>query len=227
MAAVKNPTEQRVLLRNVSWETYERLVEEREERRGPRFFYERGVLEIVSPSTEHEQIADLIAYLIRELAAEWGIDVLGAGHTTFRREDLERGFEPDASFYLAGNAGRVRGKADINLDVGDPPPDLVIEVDRTSLSLDKLPIYATLGVPEVWRYVVGGRPVILALRSDREGYAGILESALLPPMTGDALARFVEEGLMSSYPAWARTVREWARDRATRPDPTTGLNEER
>src|SRR2546423_13247989 len=114
METVKSPLEQRVLLRNVSWETYKRLLEEREERQSPRFFYDRGVLEIVSPSTEHEEIADLIAFLVRELAAEWGIDVGVAGHTTVRREELARGFEPDGSLYLSETAARGGGQANIN-----------------------------------------------------------------------------------------------------------------
>jgi Uma2 family endonuclease len=214
---VKSPLEQRVLLRNVSWETYKRLLEEREERQSPRFFYDRGVLEIVSPSTEHEEIADLIAFLVRELAAEWEIDVRVAGHTTFRREDLSRGFEPDGSFYLSENAARVRGKANIDLDAGDPPPDLVVEVDRTSQSLDKLPIYARLGVPEVWRYVVGGtgRPEILGLSGVGDTYEPMAESRVLAPLATDALARFVEEGLTTRYPSWVRRVREWARGKAS------------
>jgi len=54
LEAVKSPAEQRVLLRNVRWETYERLPAEREESRVPRFAYDRGMLEIMSPSTENE-----------------------------------------------------------------------------------------------------------------------------------------------------------------------------
>ena len=148
MELAKGPAEQRVLLRNVSWETYERLIAEREERPVPRFFYDRGVLEIVSPSIEHEGIGRLCALLVELLAEEMGLDVFDAGHTTFRREDLERCFEPDGSFYFSQNAGCVRGKHNIDLDV-DPPPDLVVEVDVTSYSLDKLPIYARIGVREV------------------------------------------------------------------------------
>lgn len=212
--ALKSPPEGRVTLRNVGWGTYERLLEEREELRAPRFFYDRGVLEIVSPSAQHEKIADLIASFVRELAVERRIDLIGTGHTTFRREDLSRGFEPDGSFYLAENAGRVRGEADLNLDAGDPPPDLVVEVDRTSFSLNKLPIYARLGVPEVWRYVLEERPEILALRSNREGYAESAESTLMPGVTGDVLARFVGEGLTIGYPEWVGRVREWAREGA-------------
>jgi Uma2 family endonuclease len=214
----KGPAEQRVLLRNASWETYERLISEREERPVPRFFYDRGVLEIVSPSTEHEGTARIIALLVEELGVELEIDVFDAGHTTFRREDLDRGFEPDGSFYFSQNAERVRGKHNIDLNV-DPPPDLVVEVDVTSYSLDKLPIYACLGISEVWRYA-DGQLQILGLHG--QDYEAITESTVLPPLTSDVLARFVEEGLKTRRPSWVRRVREWARSQATRPEPDGG-----
>lgn len=206
--ALKSPHEQRVLLENVGWQTYEQLLQEREERRTPRFFYDRGVLEIVSPSTEHEAVADVVASLVKELAVVLGIDVFGAGSTTFRREDLGRGFEPDQSFYFLEKAGLLRGKKNIDLSE-DPPPDLVVEVDLTSPSLNKLPIYARLGIPEVWRYA-GGRPEILVLSTDSVGYHAAAESPSLPSLTSEVLARFLEEGLSTPYPAWARAVREWA-----------------
>ncbi len=213
--ALKRPPEGRVTLRNVSWETYERLLEEDPGRSAPRFFYDRGVLEIVSPSFEHEAVADIIASLVKELAVELEIDVVGAGSTTFNREDLLRGFEPDVSFYFSENASRVRGKRRISLDAGDPPPDLVVEVDITSPSASKLPIYAHLGVAEVWRHD-GVRLTILGLvRQDAEEegyYAEIPESSSLAPASVESLTRFVEEGLTSGRPAWTRRVREWARE---------------
>lgn len=212
---LKSPPEGRVTLRNVSWETYELLVEEDPGRSAPRFFYDRGELEIVSPSFEHEAIADVISSLVVELAVELEIDVVSARSTTFKREEFERGFEPDASFYFAGKIPRIRGKRRIDLDAGDPPPDLVVEVDITSPSASKLPIYARLGVAEVWRHD-GDRLAILGLRDDGEGeyYAEIPESAILAParVPGESLARFVEEGLTSGRPAWTRRVREWAHE---------------
>lgn len=213
---LKSPPEGRVTLRNVGWETYERLVEEDPDRSAPRFFYDRGELEIVSPSFEHEQIARVIAALIEELWVELDVDVVSAGSTTFKREDAARGFEPDASFYFSEKIPQVRGKRRIDLDAGDPPPDLVVEVDITSPSASKLPIYASLGVAEVWRHD-GERLTILRLQrqdAGEERYAEIPESALLAPIRvpAEALTRFVEEGLASERPAWMRRVREWARE---------------
>jgi hypothetical protein len=118
--ALRSPPEGRVVVRNVGWETYERLVEEDPDRSAPRFFYDRGELEIVSPSFEHEAIADVTATLVVELAVELEIDVVPARSTTFKREDLSRGFEPDASFYFPGKIPQVRGKRKLSLDAGDP-----------------------------------------------------------------------------------------------------------
>ena len=211
METVERSVDGRVLLRNVSWETYERLIAEREERPVPRFFYDRGELEILSPSTRHESAADIVASLVKELAVEWDTDVLDAGHTTFRRADLDRGFEPDSSFYFSTNAELVRGRYNIDLNV-DPPPDLVVEVDVTNPSLNKLPIYARLGVGEVWR-LAGGRLEILAPDGTGEGYEAVPESRILPPLKVDDLNRLVERGLALDRPTWVREVRGWARDR--------------
>ena len=93
------------------------------------------------------------------------------------------------------NEEAIRGKGRIDLTV-DPPPDLVIEVDITSPSLDRLPIYARLGVPEVWRY------------------DGPARSAALRPLTSEILSRFVEESKTLEHRDWTRKVREWARERS-------------
>ncbi|HEV8044092.1 MAG TPA: Uma2 family endonuclease [Rubrobacter sp.] len=207
METVKSPAEHRVILHNTSWETYERLMEERGESRVPRFAYDRGDLEIMSPSTEHESIAYYIGLLVAVFAEEMDVDLYGAGSTTFDREDLERGFEPDACFYVQ-NAEHVRGKPRIDLGV-DPPPDLVIEVDITSPSLDKFPTYARVGVPEIWRHD-GERLAIFELRGGE--YIEVAGSKTLPPLTGEALSGFIKESASLDIVTWMRRVREWARE---------------
>ncbi len=211
METVKSPPEQRVLLRNVSWETYERLLAEREESRVPRFAYDRGMLEIMSSSAEHERIAYFVALLVGVLAEEMNINAYGVGSTSFKREDIERGFEPDACFYIR-NEERIRGKPRIDLSA-DPPTDLVIEVDITSPSLDKFPIYARSGVHEVWRYD-GTRATIFLLEEGEYVEAG--ESVALPSLTSDVLTLFVQESTSLGSTVWLRRVREWARGNITR-----------
>ena len=207
MEIVGSPAEQRVVLHNVSWETYERLLAEHGDSSAPRFVYDRGELEVMSPNPEHERTNRRIAQLVLAIADEVGVAAEDLGSTTFRREDLERGFEPDSCFYMS-NEEAIRGKSRIDLTV-DPPPDLVIEVDITSPSLDKLPIYARLGVPEVWRY--DGRKVSILIL-DGEGYAESARSATLVPLTSEILSRFVEESKTLERRAWMRKVREWARE---------------
>ena len=207
MQTVKTPAEQRVVLHNIGWNTYERLLADHENNSAPRFTYDRGELEIMSPSPEHEAYNRSIALLVELLAAELGIDVYNLGSTTFRREDLERGFEPDSCFYIE-NEARVRGKARIDLAV-DPPPDLVIEIDITSPSFSKLPIYAQIGVPEVWRYD-GERLKILVLEGSE--YAETTESTVVPPVTSNVLSNFMEKSTTTKRTVWLEAVREWARN---------------
>ena len=132
---------------------------------------------------------------------------------TFRREDLGRGFEPDSCFYVQ-NEENVSGKAHIDL-ASDPPPDLVVEVDITSPSLDKLPIYAQIGVPEVWRYD-GGRLEILRL--ERTEYASVPRSAVLPPLTSSVLSDLLAGSKVKKRRSWMREVRGWARSHARSSD---------
>jgi Uma2 family endonuclease len=112
METIKSPAEQKVTLHNVRWETYERLMQERGESRVPRFAFDRGELEITSPQAEHESISYAAALLVEVLAEEMDVDVYGFGSATFKREDLERGFEPDQCFYFKKLGTRPRkGKA--------------------------------------------------------------------------------------------------------------------
>ncbi len=207
METIKSPAEQRVVLHNIGWNTYERLLADHESNSAPRLTYDRGELEIMSPSPEHEALNRSIALLVEFVAAEMGIDVYDLGSTTFKREDLERGFEPDSCFYIE-NEERVRGKDRIDLAV-DPPPDLVIEIDITSPSFSKLPIYAQIGVPEVWRYD-GARMKILVLEGP--DYVETTESIFLPPVTSNALTDLVEKSKAARRTIWLERVREWARN---------------
>ncbi len=207
METVKSPAEQRIILRNVSWETYESLLTGHESSSAPRFTYDQGEMEIVSPSPEHEAYNRSIALLVESVAEELGIDVYDLGSTTFRLEDLERGFEPDSCFYIQ-NEEQIRGKDRIDLIV-DPPPDLVIEVDITSPSINKLPIYAQLGVPEVWRYD-GEKLEVLKLENGN--YVEAQESSALPSLTGSVLTELIERSKSLRRTVWLREVRRKTRE---------------
>jgi Uma2 family endonuclease len=206
MATVLSPPEQRVLLDNIPWEVYEGLLAAHRDRSVPRFTYDRGQLEIMSPSAEHEQLKETVTLLVNIVAEEKSINAEGFGSTTFRRADLARGFEPDACFYIE-KLGRVKGKTEVDLQT-DPPPDLVIEIDLTSPSLDKFSIFAHVGVPEVWRYD-GDR--IRMYRLAGAEYIEQAQSMALQGLTSVGVTHFLAESRTLARLAWLRRVREWAR----------------
>lgn len=140
--------QQHMVLDDVSWELYDKLLREQGER-NVRITYDQGRMEIMSPLPEHERPARAIGRFIMLLAIELNIPVAGLGSTTFRRKDQGNGLEPDDCFYVQ-NEQRIRGKKRLDLP-RDPPPDLAIEVDITHRTISKMPIYLKLRVPEVWR----------------------------------------------------------------------------
>jgi Uma2 family endonuclease len=210
MATVVIPPEQRIVLDNITWDVYEQLLATNRDRSVPRFTYDRGSLEIMSPSAEHEELRHMVALFVEVIAEQMNINVRGLGSTTFRREDLQRGFEPDACFYVR-NAARIRGKAELDLTI-DPPPDVVIEVDLTNPSLAKFPIFAQLGVPEVWRYD-GRQWHILQLVG--EEYVKQVQSPAFPGLTAEALTNLLDESRSLERLVWLRRVRTWIREQRT------------
>jgi Uma2 family endonuclease len=200
------PPEERVVLENVSWETYERLLAEIIESVGKRFTYNEGTLEIMVVSFAHENPNRTLALLVEIVAEETDRDFRHAGSTTFKRRDLAKGFEPDSCFYI-GHADQVRGKGELD-PMTDPPPDLVIEVDITRSSLNRFPIFAAMGVPEVWRFD-GDRVAMYHLEAGH--YVEIETSLALAPLTASQSTIFLDESLRQKSTVWLRRVREWVR----------------
>ncbi len=200
--------ERRVVLSNVSWSTFLALVRETDSGRG-RFTYDRGVLEILSPSGMHERIANLIDRLIGLLTLRLGIEVASYGSTTLLRESKRRGLEPDKCYYVQ-NEPKIRGKGDIDLKT-DPPPDLVVEVDLSSDSLDKFEISSALGVTEIWRHA-NGELRIHRLRPNGK-YVERARSSVFPDLPLNVLRDFIsrwdtagETTLLREFEAWAEAV---------------------
>jgi len=199
--------ERRIVLYDISWAAYEALLADHVDRSVPHFAYDKGVLEIVGPSFAHEKYNRALAQVVNAYAEEVGVNAREAGSTTFKREDWKRGFEADSSFYIR-NEERMRGKTEVDPTV-DPPPDLVIEVDVSSSSLNKLPIYAQFGVPEVWRYD-GVRVAIYDLAVG--GYVESLESLVLPGLSATELTRLLEENESSEPIVWLGALRQRIRE---------------
>jgi Uma2 family endonuclease len=199
-------SDQTVLLHNISWELYESLLAAHEECPVPRFTYDRGCLEIMSPSLEHETLKAAIALLVNLAAEEKRINLFGCASTTFRRRDLAKGFEPDTCFY-GKNRHRIQGKRKVDLRM-DPPPDLVIEIDITSPSMSKLPIMAAIGVPELWLYDSSGWRIFTLRRAK---YTEQAESSILPGLRTELITILIEERPTLEPLDWMRRVRELVR----------------
>lgn len=141
--------EKRVILNNLTWESYQQILHALPQKRSSHLTYDCGILEITMPLETHEWASELIGLFIRILAVEMGLKLKSMRSTTINRQDLDRGAEPGCAYYIQ-NQPKVAGKT---IDFSqDPPPDLVIEVDITHTDMDKNRIYASMGVPEFWRY---------------------------------------------------------------------------
>ena len=141
--------EQRLTLNHVSWNTYEKLLEAFGEHRAVRFHYDQGVLEFMVPLETHENPSDLVGLFICTIVVESGMNLKCMASTTLRREKLQKGAEPDKCYYIH-NEPLVRGRT-VDLEK-DPPPDLVVEIDITHTDIDRNTLYASMGVPEFWRF---------------------------------------------------------------------------
>jgi Uma2 family endonuclease len=124
------------------------------------------------------------------------------------------GKEPDQSFYLASES-LIRGKEDINLEV-DPPPDLWIEVDHRGSSRGSLPLYASLGIPEVWRFRTR-RELLWFGSLDGRVYREIERSKVLPTLTPQNVLEALDLGAGLSESEWDVLLRAWVRERLAPP----------
>ncbi len=199
------PPGHRVLFRNVSWQEFELILAELGERRAARLAYSKGTLEIRMPHPEHEVDKEFIGDLVKILLEELGSDRECFGSTTFKRQDMAQGVEPDRSFYIQ-NYSRMIGKRRIDLTV-DPPPDLAIEVNVTSKT--QLDAYKALGVPELWCYREG-RLQINVLRDGK-----YVESNISPTFPDLAIAevfsQFIQLSLTEGTSPALRAFRRWVR----------------
>ena len=192
---------------DVPWEEYEQLLEELGEGCAVRIFYDRGRMEIMAPAFNHERPVKIMATLVGEIRRELDLVIESAGATTLKEQMKDAGAEPDESFYVQ-QAALIIGKEDLDL-AHDPPPDLVIESDRTSSSLDKFPIYAALGVPEIWR-IRKKQLHVQVLNADH--YESLAVSRAFPFLSADTLNEFLALGLREGESAAARVFRDWLRE---------------
>jgi Uma2 family endonuclease len=206
MIAVKNRAD-RVVLYHISWTQFENLLQDLGESRVARIAYDAGTLEIMTPLPEHEHYKEVISDLIKDIADTLDLDYESYGSTTWKQENRMAGLEPDNCFYFQNEAA-IRGKLDLDLNQ-DPPPDLALEIDVTSKSLNRLPIYARLGVPELWCYDSGELKIYLLQNGE---YLESQTSLVFPSLPIRELPRLIESHRNQGRRAMRKAVRNWVRE---------------
>lgn len=201
--------EQRTLLKQVSWKTFINLLNDLGDNRSARLYYDQGVLEIMTPLGEHENNNRFIDDLIRTIADELNLNLKKMGSLTLKREELLKGAEPDSCYYLE-NEPLVRQKQNIDL-ASDPPPDLVLEIDITSSSLDKRPIYAAFGVSELWRYN-GQKLEVFVLDQTTQSYQKSTQSLHFPWLPLEIIPQYIRLSLVDGETATLKAFRRWVRE---------------
>lgn len=199
------PPGQRVLLRDVSWQEFETILEELGDRRSSRLAYEHGTLEIMMPLPEHEDNQEIISDLVKALLEELDIEFRSLGSTTFKNPEIAQGIEPDQCFYIRHEAA-IRGKKRIDLSI-DPPPDLALEIDVTSRTHPS--IYESLGVPELWRFDRGQLQINLLMDGTYiESQTSLIFSEL--PLV-EIIPNYLESSKVNGRNTTMKAFRAWLR----------------
>jgi Uma2 family endonuclease len=198
----------RMLLEPISWQTYDHLRKDLNDHSACRLTYDQGRLEIMPPLPVHEERSSLLDHFIMILSEELNLKTRPFGSTTLYRQALQRGLEPDKCYYIQ-HEYFARGKTEFDLNQM-PPPDLVVEVDMTSSSIKKLPIYLALGVPEVWRYE-GKKLSIYQLRESEYVVCETSSTFANLPLP-KVIPEFIQHSATTIYIDVLRDFRRWVRE---------------
>jgi Uma2 family endonuclease len=195
-----------IVVPGIDWHGYGQILQVFDDRR-IHVTYDRGTMEVRRPSQRHEQSAQLFGFFVLQVADEMDVDYEPLGMTTWKRPDMEKGLEADQCYYIL-HAAIVRQKDELDLEI-DPPPDLAIEIDITSSSLNRMAIYAELRVPELWRYD-GESLVMYQLQPDGQ-YRPCATSLSFPGLRPEEVVRLIERGRTIPKRQWAREIRDYVR----------------
>lgn len=204
-----------------NWSTYERFLNARgADNHGLRLTFNRGKLEFMSISSKHDRSRYILRRIVDTVTEELNVPIVGQGETTIRRKDLDRGFEPDIWFYIL-NARRL-AEIDRELDFEfDPAPDLAVEIEISRSLLDRIDLYAAIGLAEIWCYN-GNALRILVLQPDRT-YIERPSSVAISSLTSADLNLIINEALQEDSTSYFRRFRLWVRQHlvAARGDSST------
>jgi Uma2 family endonuclease len=180
--------EQQFTWYQISWNQYEALLRALGDRR-LRHTYVEGALEIVSPSLDHESSKSLLGDIVVTLCRVLHLPRKSIGSTTMKKMRWRRGLEPDEGFYVGEQSVRqMKSRREYDAD-RDPPPDLIVEIDITNSSDDRIEFYRRLKVGEVWRYRDESVRFYGLIQNGR--YRKLNRSRLFPLLTCDELTRFM------------------------------------
>jgi len=197
-----------VLLSPISWQTYEDILNDLGEGYAVRLTYDQGNLEIMPPPLPiHERYSILLDRFIDILSDELNIPICSIASTTLCRQDLQRGLEPDKAYYIQHEA-QIRNQREFDF-TQLPPPDLVVEVDITHSSLNKLPIYFALGVPELWRYEDEKLYIYQKTQQDYQDCEvspafGLVVSRIIPALMAKSF-NIGERQVLSEFRQWVKS----------------------
>ena len=197
--------EQRVVFCHLTWQAYEQILQALGEHRSSRLTFDCGTLEITMPLEEHEFLRTMIGLFIRILVEETGRKLKTMGSTTLNYPNLDRGAEPDEAYYIPNQALVAGRKVDLRRD---PPPDLVVEVDITHTDIDKLNLYASMGVPEFWRY---NGQVLQIYQLQAQQYTEIENSLIFPDVPKVRLYEFLVQCQNDEVQA-SKALRAWVQE---------------
>ena len=214
MGRKPTPTEKRVTLSGVSWQTFEELLDELGQTRTARLTYDRGKLEMMTPLEEHDRCIRLIESLILVLADELSLKIYSIGSVLLTLPDLGRAIQPDAIYSLKDVQLQRRAELEMNQAA---PPDLAVEVAITKGAIDRDSMYASMGVPELWRYtttvgdeVLKGKLRIYRLQGDQ--YIETANSKLFPTLPADRVLEFLEQSDTIGLAQALIVLREWSKE---------------
>ena len=198
--------EQHLLLDDVSWAYYDQTLRELDGRH-LRITFDQGRLEIMTVGDIHERVKTSAGRLLELYSLERDIPITGLGSITCRREDLQKGLEPDECYYV-NRAAPPPTEGELDLHQYEAP-DLAIEVDVTSSSIPREPIYAALNVLEVWRF--DGSQIAVLRRQSTGKYLASADSAIFPDLPMDIFNRFLRLAIEGSQHKAAVAFRDWLR----------------
>lgn len=204
---IEIPPGQKIYLHDIDWQEFEQILLDLGEKRATRIAYVDGDLEIRMPLPEHERTRVLISHLLVVLLEELDLPWESLGSSTFKKQSMKAGIEPDDCFYIE-NSQAMLGKKRLDLTI-DPPPDLAIEVDLSSPT--QMSAYEALGVSEIWRYRNGKLAIFILAEGQ---YVESPHSLIFPTLPvveriSRLLSRNTEILMSEARKEFRKEVREW------------------